>query len=167
MAAYSLGVLLHQRGREAEAQTAYRRAIDGGYSDGWLGVGQLLAKQRGREAEAEAAFHSAIEGGSTGRDLERAAFKLGELLARRGEGAGARAAYEQAGPLAARRLADRMGVDVTDPGVARSVARGVRFRLAVAQRPWALHLTDSICAAVRRLASALSSTWQRTRRRST
>ncbi|MDQ3608468.1 MAG: tetratricopeptide repeat protein [Actinomycetota bacterium] len=149
MAALCFGVLLHQRGREAEADAAYRRAIAGGYSDGWLGVGELLAKQRGREAEAEAAYRKGIDGGATGTALETAEFKLGDLLARRGDVAGARAAYEVAIPLGT----ERVGVDLTDPWVASGAARGMRFRLAVAQRPWVRRLTQPICGVVGRLAS--------------
>lgn len=158
MAAYGLGAILHRRGREAEAQAAYRRAIDAGYNDGWLGVGLLLAKQRGQEAEAEAAYRKAIDGGATRNELELAAFKLGDLLARRRDVAGARAAYEVAVPLVVERIAKRVGVDPTDRCLASCATNAIRFRTAVAQRAWAVRLTRSIRAVVRHVRSRATST---------
>ena len=66
-------------GHRAQAEAAYRRAIAGGMSDAWLGLGSLLTTQRGREHDAEAAFRAAM----ASENLETAAsaaIYLGELV---------------------------------------------------------------------------------------
>lgn len=57
---YVRGHELQRRGwRPAEAERAYRRAIDGGYTDAWLYVGALISGRRGRRSEEAAAYRAA------------------------------------------------------------------------------------------------------------
>ena len=52
-------------GGAPETEAAYREAIAAGHSDGWLGVGNVLAAQPNRLDEAEAAYREAITAGDT------------------------------------------------------------------------------------------------------
>ena len=140
-----------------DAEAAYREAIAAGDNDARFNLGNLLSEQPGREGEAEAAYREAIDSSATGQVVEAAAAKLGELLARQGDVAGAHAAFE----VAARAAARRMGCDLADS----TIAKLARFRTAVARRPWALRLNRSIGAVICRLGPVLRSRWQRTRRR--
>ena len=90
---YHLGLLLSkQPGREAEAEQAYRKAIDLGDEGTYLNLGNLLAEQLGREAEAEQAYQKAIEAGAV-----RAHFLLGLLLSKQpGREADTEQAYRDA-----------------------------------------------------------------------
>ena len=127
-------LLAKQRGRSREAEVAYREAIAAGAAPAyaWKGLGWVLAKQPGREEEAEAAYREAIAASDSDQILPAAAANLGELLARQGDLAGARAAYE----TGARAFARRRGADLSDS----TIARLARMRIAVASRPWLLRL---------------------------
>jgi tetratricopeptide (TPR) repeat protein len=59
---FALGYKLHHRiGRADEAETAYRRAIEGGLTDAWLNVGILLSAVGRRRADEESALRLACE----------------------------------------------------------------------------------------------------------
>ena len=122
---------------------------------GWIGVGVLLAKRRGHEHEAEAAFRQALDAGADARVTESAAGHMGDILSRRGDVAGARAAFE----LHGRSVAERLGVD----GPPRCIATIARFRVAISRRPWSRRVHRSICVVIYRFGSILSGGWQRGR----
>jgi hypothetical protein len=92
--------------------------------------------------------------------VRTAAVNLGRLLARRGDAAGARAAFEVAIPLEAK----RRGVD--DPSDF-CVRGGARFSTAIARRPGVMRAAERLYRSIRavgRMGSALRSTLQRARR---
>lgn len=59
-----LGILLQRQGRLAEAEVAYRAAVDAGWEPGWAFLANVLSEQAGREDEAEHVCWTAIESGS-------------------------------------------------------------------------------------------------------
>jgi len=88
--AFSLGLLLEERGNRAEARAAYRRADECGHAAAASNLGVLLEEQ-GDSAEAEAAYRRADQrGDATG------AFNLGVLLEERGAVEDADEAYRRA-----------------------------------------------------------------------
>jgi tetratricopeptide (TPR) repeat protein len=129
---HSFADLLAARpGRAAEAEAAYRKAIaaadtDARKSYSWLALGGLLAQQRGRRVDAESAFREALDSGH-GDILRWAAECLGDLLGRRGDVTGARAAYD----VFARACVDRSGLDMANSEP--TVERIARFMTAVAR----------------------------------
>jgi len=71
----------------AEAEAAYRRAVDRGHDGAATNLGVLL-EEHGALDEAEAAYRRAVEHGAAA-----ASFNLGVLLEERGDLAGAEEAY--------------------------------------------------------------------------
>jgi hypothetical protein len=55
-----LEVIAHQRGRENEVETLYRKLIAKGHASSWLDLGNFLKRQKGRETDAEYAYRQAI-----------------------------------------------------------------------------------------------------------
>jgi hypothetical protein len=51
---------LHRRRRAAPAEVAYRRAIEGGFTDAWLYLGVLLSGRRGRREDEMTAYRAAM-----------------------------------------------------------------------------------------------------------
>jgi len=76
---HSLGNLLRQRGELDQAETWYRRAIDGGSTEAMNDLGSML-EQRGKFGEAESWYLLAAEAGNVA-----AMNNQGDLLERRGE----------------------------------------------------------------------------------
>jgi TPR repeat protein len=91
-AMFNLGVLLTERGEQAEAEQWYRKAVAGGTGDAGVmfNLGVLLT-ERGEQAEAEQWYRKAAERGQT-----RAMCNLGVLLTQRGEQAEAERWYRKA-----------------------------------------------------------------------
>jgi len=56
----NLGVLLHERGENAEAEAWFRRAAEAGYSEAMVNLGVLL-RDRGETDAAEAWFRRAAD----------------------------------------------------------------------------------------------------------
>ena len=54
-------LLARGAGRESDAETACRAAIDAGFREAWWSLGEVLTDQPGREAEAEQALLAAID----------------------------------------------------------------------------------------------------------
>jgi tetratricopeptide (TPR) repeat protein len=74
-----LGYVIEQQpGREPEAESAYRSAIDGGAGDASMRLGSLLARRPGRERDAEEVYREAIRRGD-----RRAFGPIGKMLMER------------------------------------------------------------------------------------
>ena len=91
-AAANLGALLHRRGDLEGAEAAWRRGDERGDGGAALNLGRLLAKRD--LAGARAAFQRAIDSGHAKR-APAAALRLGLLLAKQRDPAGARDAFRQ------------------------------------------------------------------------
>lgn len=59
-ALYNIALLHDLAGDQAKAVEAYRRAVDAGLGDGWVGIG-LMQLASGNEGEAESSFRRALE----------------------------------------------------------------------------------------------------------
>jgi tetratricopeptide (TPR) repeat protein len=97
MAAYNLGVLLHELGDVAGARTAYQRALDTGHYDAAPMAAHnlgLLLQEQGDVDGARTAFQQAIDSGHP-EQAHMAAVNLGVLLRQQGDVDGARTAYHQ------------------------------------------------------------------------
>ena len=141
-----------QPGREDEAEAAYRAAIDGGWTEANLYLGLLLARDGARGVEAAAAFRAALGSDSGERSSHAAAVGLGQLLARRGDIPGARAAHE----LAARTIARAAEVEFSDA----RIAAFARIATALARRPRLARLVRRLTGpAMRRWCPSCDSFW--------
>ena len=130
----SLGRLLARMpGREDEAEQVYREALAVGESFAWANLASLLSRLPGRQGEAESLLRDALADAETDREIECAALGLANLLARRGDVAGAQAAQELGVPLLAQRIAAANGLG--GQGESIGASRAVRFMAAVVRRP--------------------------------
>ncbi|THA33689.1 tetratricopeptide repeat protein [Streptomyces sp. A1547] len=123
-AAYNLGVLLAETGREAEAEGLFRQAAATGDTAAAANLGVLLA-ETGREAEAEEMYRQAAATGETG-----AAFNLGILLAKTGREAEAEEMYRQAAATGDTAAAFNLGILLAKTG--REAEAEELFRQAAA-----------------------------------
>ncbi|MFE7722743.1 serine/threonine-protein kinase [Nocardia rhizosphaerihabitans] len=90
LAMYSLGVLLHNRGKLTDAETWYRKAADNGHTDAMVYLGNLL-RNRGKPTDAETWYRKAADNGDA-----TAMNDLANLLRNRGEHREAETWYQRA-----------------------------------------------------------------------
>jgi tetratricopeptide (TPR) repeat protein len=103
-------VLARQPGREAEAESAFRDAINAGDREAYVDLGALLANQPSREQEAERAFRVAAEAGLDSGTANLGHFLVGqpgreaeaEQLVRKAIDAGVKVLYLDLGRLLAK-----------------------------------------------------------------
>ncbi|MFI8234924.1 tetratricopeptide repeat protein, partial [Streptomyces sp. NPDC085900] len=122
-AAYNLGILLDEAGREQEAEEVYRRAMDAGHTGAAYNLGVLLAGA-GRSAEAEEAYRRAMDAGDTDAPVG-----LGVLLARSGREQEAEEAYRRAMDAGHASAAYNLGILLA--GAGRSAEAEEAYRRAM------------------------------------
>ncbi|MGW7126585.1 tetratricopeptide repeat protein, partial [Streptomyces sp. NPDC054901] len=102
-AAFNLGILLTETGRNEEAVELFRQAADAGDTEAAVNLGVLLA-QLGRNEEAEEMYRQAADAGDAS-----AVFNLGFLLAQLGRNEEAKEMYRQAADAGHRGAISNLG----------------------------------------------------------
>ncbi|MFH9009035.1 tetratricopeptide repeat protein, partial [Streptomyces afghaniensis] len=110
IAAFNLGLLLDEAGRDQEAEEMYRRAADAGNTDAANNLGILL-DEAGRDQEAEEMYRRATNAGDTD-----AAYNLGNLLAKAGRNPEAEEMYRRTADAGHTKAAFNLGNLLAEAG---------------------------------------------------